>query len=333
VAEHGPCKLLTSSVVTHALGKNGTCSLSSPLALLDGSRPSRDGMVRMRLCSPPSLLSWLLWVRLCAAFNAVGALKLVAWLEDQEETHRVLLYVADAPNSPWMQRCVRQADLILVVAAAANDGVLGEYEQCLLGNVKSTARKELVLLHAGASVPPGTTHRWLHRRPWVHAHHHIRWQTSVHQARRTPSVAGPALARALEATRLGSLVRLPRSLAAQNKGTAPATGTSLHISDNDSDKSDQDVSGTGKGGSGSSAMARADRAYIRSDLARLARRLTGTSVGVVLGGGGARGLAHIGVLRALEEAGIPVDLIGGTSMGAFIGAYVLPPMSRHATQG
>jgi NTE family protein/lysophospholipid hydrolase len=40
----------------------------------------------------------------------------------------------------------------------------------------------------------------------------------------------------------------------------------------------------------------------------------------VLGGGGARGFAHLGVLRALEENGIPVDLIGGNSMGALIAA-------------
>jgi predicted acylesterase/phospholipase RssA len=57
-----------------------------------------------------------------------------------------------------------------------------------------------------------------------------------------------------------------------------------------------------------------------ADFARLARFLTGTAVGVVLGGGGARGFAHLGVLRALEENGIPVDLIGGNSMGALIGA-------------
>jgi lysophospholipid hydrolase len=42
-------------------------------------------------------------------------------------------------------------------------------------------------------------------------------------------------------------------------------------------------------------------------------------VGVVLGGGGARGLAHCGVLKAFQEAGIPVDMIGGTSIGALIG--------------
>lgn len=58
----------------------------------------------------------------------------------------------------------------------------------------------------------------------------------------------------------------------------------------------------------------------RRDAERLARFLTGSAVGVVLGGGGARGFAHLGVLRALNEAAIPVDLIGGNSMGALIAA-------------
>jgi NTE family protein/lysophospholipid hydrolase len=57
-----------------------------------------------------------------------------------------------------------------------------------------------------------------------------------------------------------------------------------------------------------------------ADFARLARFLTGNAVGTVLGGGGARGFAHLGVIRALREAGIPIDLIGGTSMGALIAA-------------
>lgn len=43
-------------------------------------------------------------------------------------------------------------------------------------------------------------------------------------------------------------------------------------------------------------------------------------IGVALGSGSVRGAAHVGVLKALEEAGIPVDLIAGTSVGAFIGA-------------
>lgn len=58
----------------------------------------------------------------------------------------------------------------------------------------------------------------------------------------------------------------------------------------------------------------------REDYSRLARFLTGRAVGVVLGGGGARGFAHLGVLRALEERGIPIDLVGGNSMGALIAA-------------
>ena len=50
------------------------------------------------------------------------------------------------------------------------------------------------------------------------------------------------------------------------------------------------------------------------------RGLFGQTVGLVLSGGGSKGLAHIGVLRALEENGIPIDYIGGTSMGAIVGA-------------
>jgi NTE family protein len=57
-----------------------------------------------------------------------------------------------------------------------------------------------------------------------------------------------------------------------------------------------------------------------ADVARIARRLTGTSLGVVLSGGGARGLAHIGVLTCLREHDITVDRFGGTSMGALVGA-------------
>ena len=56
-----------------------------------------------------------------------------------------------------------------------------------------------------------------------------------------------------------------------------------------------------------------------SDFARLARILAGQAVGLVLSGGGARGVAHLGVLCALEEADIPVDLIGGVSAGSVIG--------------
>eukprot|EP00967_Tisochrysis_lutea_P094747 scaffold137832_cov28-Tisochrysis_lutea.AAC.2 len=54
-------------------------------------------------------------------------------------------------------------------------------------------------------------------------------------------------------------------------------------------------------------------APLRPAHARLARSLAGMTFGLVLGGGGARGLAHLGVLRAMREEGVPIDLIGGTS--------------------
>ena len=79
----------------------------------------------------------------------------------------------------------------------------------------------------------------------------------------------------------------------------------------------------------------------RSDYARVVRRMSGRGWGLVLGGGGARALAHIGVLRALREAGMPVDMVGGTSMGAILsaqyamgcGAREMLAMSRRAYAG
>lgn len=58
------------------------------------------------------------------------------------------------------------------------------------------------------------------------------------------------------------------------------------------------------------------------DVDRLARRLARRSVGVVFSGGGARGFAHIGVIRALREAGLAIDAVGGTSIGALMAAAV-----------
>ncbi|GAA0545632.1 NTE family protein [Rhizomicrobium palustre] len=56
------------------------------------------------------------------------------------------------------------------------------------------------------------------------------------------------------------------------------------------------------------------------DIRRLARCISGRAVGLVLGGGGARGFGHIGVVKALAEAGVPFDYLGGVSMGAIIAA-------------
>jgi NTE family protein len=60
----------------------------------------------------------------------------------------------------------------------------------------------------------------------------------------------------------------------------------------------------------------------REDIARVARRLTGRSPGVVLSGGGARAFAHLGVLDVLQDAGVRFDRVGGVSMGAFVGGLL-----------
>ena len=57
-----------------------------------------------------------------------------------------------------------------------------------------------------------------------------------------------------------------------------------------------------------------------ADAARIARIVTGRAVGLVLSGGGARAYAHIGAVRALHEAGVRFDFLGGSSMGAVIAA-------------
>ena len=62
------------------------------------------------------------------------------------------------------------------------------------------------------------------------------------------------------------------------------------------------------------------RAGRAGDVARIARFISGRAVGLVLAGGGARGFAHIGIMQALREAGVPFDQLGGTSMGAIIAA-------------
>ena len=70
----------------------------------------------------------------------------------------------------------------------------------------------------------------------------------------------------------------------------------------------------------------ADHVHVRlhgdADFARLARLQSRTAVGLVFAGGGARGFAHLGVLRALMERGVAIDCVGGTSIGAVMAALV-----------
>ncbi|KAI8990604.1 patatin-domain-containing protein [Trametes punicea] len=216
------------------------------------------------------------------AFTRMGKLKAAGWLAEQEQKYRIVLYVADsAVSSSWTQTCIRQADCVMVVGMGEDPGI-GEYERLLL-SLKTTARKELVLLHPDRSVVPGSTREWLKLRPWVHQHLHVELP-GIH-----PSV-----------------VRAP------NPPQDPAAVIALK-------KMKDRVQSEIQKYRGARSDPRPQRPPHTSDFARLARRICGKSIGVVLGGGGARGLSHLGVLRALEDYGIPVDHIGGTSIGAFIG--------------
>ncbi len=59
-----------------------------------------------------------------------------------------------------------------------------------------------------------------------------------------------------------------------------------------------------------------------ADMPRIVRLMTHRAVGLVLSGGGARGFAHLGVVRALRENGVPIDMVGGSSMGGILAAGV-----------
>ncbi|KAH7139301.1 lysophospholipase NTE1 [Dendryphion nanum] len=219
------------------------------------------------------------------AFNRMGKLKLSQYLADLEEKYGLVLYVADTTvKSPWTQTCISQADCILLVGLAEGSPNIGEYERFLL-TTKTTARKELVILHSERFCQSGLTRQWLHNRPWVNgSHHHI--QMSVRTTPEPVHRAGRRFGTALK-QRVQVLQAEIQKYTSRRVRQTPLYSAETPF---------------------------------KGDFHRLARRLCGKSVGLVLGGGGARGLAQIGIIRALEEAGIPIDLVGGTSIGAFIGA-------------
>jgi lysophospholipid hydrolase len=219
------------------------------------------------------------------AFNRMGKLKLSQYLADLEEKYGLVLYVADTTvKSPWTQTCISQADCILLVGLAEGSPNIGEYERFLL-TTKTTARKELVILHSERFCPSGLTRKWLRNRPWVNgSHHHI--QMSFRAAPEPVHPAGRRFGNALK-QRVQVLQAEIQKYTSRKVRQTPLYSAETPF---------------------------------KGDFHRLARRLCGKSVGLVLGGGGARGIAQIGIIRALEEAGIPIDLVGGTSIGAFIGA-------------
>lgn len=68
-----------------------------------------------------------------------------------------------------------------------------------------------------------------------------------------------------------------------------------------------------------------------ADFKKVSRFLTGRAIGLVLAGGGALGCAHLGIIRGLQNAGVPIDYIGGTSAGAAMGGAIAQGLSVDAT--
>ncbi|KAI0548274.1 patatin-like phospholipase [Xylaria curta] len=227
------------------------------------------------------------------AFNRMGKLKLSQYLADLEEKYGLVVYVADTSvAAPWTQTCITQADCILLVGLAESSPEIGEYERIMLGT-KSTARKTLVLLHADRDSNPGLTRSWLKNRVWINGgHYHMQMSfgaTAIPVHPPGPAKkGGPTLKERVQILQ-AEIQRYTTRKIRQRPYYSPDTS-------------------------------------FKGDFQRLARRLCGKSIGLVLGGGGARGIAHIGVIKAIEEAGIPIDLVGGTSIGAFMGGLY----ARHA---
>ncbi|XP_011480198.1 patatin-like phospholipase domain-containing protein 7 isoform X1 [Oryzias latipes] len=194
-----------------------------------------------------------------AALDSVHEYRLSSWLGQQEDIHRIVLYQTDYTLTPWTQRCIRQADCIIIVGLGEQDPAVGELERMLEGSAVR-AQKQLVLLHREDGPPPQGTVEWLNMRSWISRHLHLSCPRRVFSKRSLPK-----------------LLELY-----QRVFEKPA-----------------------------------DR---HSDFSRLARVLTGNAIALILGGGGARGCSQVGIMRALSEAGIPVDLIGGTSIGSLMGA-------------
>lgn len=196
----------------------------------------------------------------------------------------LILFSDTNVNSPWTQTCISQADCILLIGIADGSPAIGEYERFLLG-MKTTARKELVLLHTDRFSSPGVTRAWLRNRVWINGgHHHVQMDF-----RTSPIPVHP------QARKFGTALkqRVQVIQAEIQKYTSRRVRQSPLYS--------------------------AETPF-KGDFHRIARRLCGKSIGLVLGGGGARGISQVGIIRAMEESGIPIDIIGGTSIGSFIGA-------------
>ncbi|AAS52807.1 AER124Wp [Eremothecium gossypii ATCC 10895] len=244
------------------------------------------------------------------AFDKLANLKQSGYFAELEELYELVVYIADTPvKSSWTSTCISQGDCILLLADASSDPEIGEFERLLINN-RTTARTELLLLHPERYVEPGLTHKWLRKRTWVHQHHHMQFVSSQNPSERVDSKAPPIpgappnlIGRLKKRERLNQLTKRTQ----ENFARLLPDSIKLTV-ENISMKYIQ----------------KKQKYYTpvsahKNDFLRLARILSGQAIGLVLGGGGARGISHLGILKAIEEHGIPIDMIGGTSIGSFVG--------------
>ncbi|PAA58249.1 hypothetical protein BOX15_Mlig019799g1 [Macrostomum lignano] len=204
------------------------------------------------------------------AFERDNEYRMTSWLAQQEDNHRLLLYLCDLERTVWTRRCIRQADCLLIVALADEKvDAMNHVKRVVLPD-SSRLLNMLILLHReSVEYPtPGKAAELLNKASEPHFDNQLVIQQHLH-------------------------IRVPKRVFARRSSNRVLETYRAVLSEPPNPM---------------------------SDMCRLARVITSTAVGLVLGGGGARGLSHLGVIRALTEAGIPIDMVGGTSIGSFVGA-------------
>ena len=234
------------------------------------------------------------------AFDRYAKLKQSGYFADLEQQYQTVVYIGDSSiSSSWNKTCISRGDCILLLAdATAAPRVGKEYKKLLLGS-KSTANMRLILLHPEPYVTPGLTNRWLKNRPWINSHHHVQFSLPKVPVKDSFSKGNPMNSNIEKLTQGDFTKRKQRNISKFLPSSIKNFSARF--------------------------LAREKRPFYnqmhrhKDDFLRLARLLSGQAIGLVLGGGGARGISHLGIIQAIEEQGIPIDIVGGTSIGSFIG--------------
>lgn len=217
---------------------------------------------------------------------------MMSYLSQLEEMHGIVVYECDNGPSEWTSTCLRQADVVLLVGHASDPHEVTDYEKWAIQHMLY-AQNVLILVHD---------------MDWVEkelAKERLRCTAVENEKLEFFSGYRPRNTRQWITSRTNRSTTKQKREQQQQHNTGVQHHLHIRIYKDDSVNGDD-----------------FDARSPFSDVARLARWLMGTQTGLTLGGGGARGLAHVGVYEAMVESGVPVDVVGGTSQGAFIGALI-----------